>query len=448
MRRSLSAASATLVCTASIAVAGALRVHAQSTTIQGHVTSASGAPVEGAIVRASVVRFHEGRRHATDVGLPATSDDQGRYHIDGLAAGRYLVHAVAPSDQPAVQQLNPQFPPSFPSQPADSKEILLAAGHTIDLDLTTTPLPIASVSGRVLAPSGRPMTTTLLIEPSLRSGAVTGEPRGGTIFSDGRFEFANVPPGEYTIKAFRTRGNPSKEGEFAGAYVQVAGADVRGVELKTTYGSIVKGKLTFADDEPIPQGRFFVTAERADLDQTPVRPGELAQAEVQQDLTFELDGLHGPRRLVLDQAPSGWILKAIRVKEEDVTDLPLAFGTEKESLDDVEIVVTSRTSALTGLVLDDRGARATTGSLLVFPADEALRYPSSRFFRHADTNSEGRFVIAGMPASNYFVLAVPSFDARDDSWQDPETLQTLSRLANRVALGEGQRLAVTLTLSR
>ena len=128
--------------------------------------------------------------------------------------------------------------------------------------------------------------------------------------------------------------------------------------------------------------------------------------------------------------------------------MPLAFGTEKESLDDVEIVVTSRTSALTGLVLDDRGARATTGSLLVFPADEALRYPSSRFFRHADTNSEGRFVIAGMPASNYFVLAVPSFDARDDSWQDPETLQTLSRLANRVALGEGQRLAVTLTLSR
>jgi hypothetical protein len=292
------------------------------------------------------------------------------------------------------------------------------------------------------------MTTSLLMEPSLRSGAVAGEPRGGTIFPDGRFEFASVPPGEYTIKAFRTRGNPSKEREFAGAYVQVAGADVRGVELRTTYGSIVKGKLTFADDEPVPQGRFFVIAERADLDQTPV-VGELAQAEVQQqDLTFELDGLHGPRRLVLDRAPSGWILKSVRVKGEDVTDTPLPFGTEKDSLDDVEIVVTSRGSELSGSVVDGRGTRVTGYSLLVFPTDRALWYQASRFFKRAAPDTEGKFQMAEMPPAGYFVAAVAPFDETDDSWQDPDTLEKLALLATRIEAVPAARLAVTLRLLR
>jgi len=439
MRRALIAAA--------VVVAAGSVVPGQSTaTIQGHVTSASGDPVEGATIRASVVRFHQGRRRAVDVSFPATTDDHGRYRIDGLARGRYVVRATAPIDGTA-QPADLRLPQPFPPQATESKEVVVEAGQTIDLDLSTTPLPTARISGRMLDPSGRPMTTSLLMEPSLRSGIVTGEPNGGTISSDGRFEFANVPPGEYTIKAFRTRGNPSKEGEFAGAYVQVAGADVRGVELKTTLGSIVRGKLAFADDEPIPQGRFYVIAERADLDETPVRPGELAHAQVQQDLTFELDGLHGPRRLELEQAPSGWILKAVHVNGVDVTDMPVPFGTEKESLDDVEIVVTSRGAQLSGTVVDGRGTQIPSYALLMFPVDRTLWYPESRFFKRVAPDAEGRFQVV-MPPAGYLVAAVNPFDEQDDSWQDPDALDTLARLAMRIEAVEAARLAVTIRLLR
>jgi hypothetical protein len=246
----------------------------------------------------------------------------------------------------------------------------------------------------------------------------------------------------------KTRLNPSAEGEFAGAYVSVSGADVGGLELNATVGSTIKGKVTFADDEPIPQGRFVVAPARADLDQTPFIEGDLAHGDVQLDQTFEIRGLHGPRRLLLAESPAGWILKSVRVKGEDVTDMPLAFGTPKESLDDVEIVVTSRTSAMTGFVLDERGARAMSYSLLVFPVDRALWYPESRFFLHANADAEGRFDVKAMAPSDYFVAAVTLFDARDDSWQDPEVLDRMALRATRVTVGPAARVAVTAPLLR
>jgi hypothetical protein len=132
MRRFLSAASATLVCAASIAVAGAPRVIAQSTAIQGRVSSASGDPVEGATVRVSLVRFHEGRRRAVDVGLPATTDDHGRYHIDGLAAGRYLVTLFVTNRRSTAESRSRR---RFLA--ASRVEKSSWAGHD-DLDLTTT----------------------------------------------------------------------------------------------------------------------------------------------------------------------------------------------------------------------------------------------------------------------------------------------------------------------
>jgi hypothetical protein len=109
---------------------------------------------------------------------------------------------------------------------------------------------------------------------------------------------------------------------------------------------------------------------------------------------------------LIEQAPAGWILKSVIVNGVDVTDQPLDFGTTKESLDDVEVIVTNHTSEISGVVVDDAGRSITTYSLLVFPVERALRYAESRFVRRVSPDAQGRFRVSTLPSTNYFIAAI------------------------------------------
>ncbi|HVZ23875.1 MAG TPA: carboxypeptidase-like regulatory domain-containing protein [Vicinamibacterales bacterium] len=416
--------------------------------VTGRIVDDFGDPVEGVTVRASRLRFEAGRRRLIGVNGTAmqATDDQGRYRLYGMPPGQYIISAEIGqvSALPAAGDLSGFAPTYFPgtTNPADARLVAVPQSEEVPaVDLALVPQPTARITGRRIGPDGEPLGGTLVLVSSARSGAIVTTPTGARIQDDGRFEFPNVAPGEYVIQADRGRGPSNEEGPFASQYVTVNGADVSGVLLQATPGSTVVGRVV-VDADVEPPRRLTIVPERADLDRAPLANGSIARADVQPDLTFELRGLHGPRRLVLERPPAGWALKSVLVDGIDVTDTPLPFGTADQSLSEVQVVVTNRLTELTGTAVDSRGQPvAGDYAVLAFPTDRDRWYPGSRYFRRTGPGASGTFSLRGLPPGDYFVAAVrdlPVLRDGPDAWQDPEFLESIALQSTSASLAEGQ----------
>ena len=424
--------------------------------IVGQVFDDFGDPVDGAIMSVWQVRFLSGRRRLIGVNGAATraTDDAGRFRLFGLPPGQYLVSA-------SLGQLNsagagtdvPGFATTyFPGTTSVAEARLVAVPKSQDvagIDLALVPLPTASISGTKIGSDGRPMGGSLQLTQSQRSGAIVTPSSGARISQDGRFEFPNVTPGEYVIQADTGKPNNALEGDFVAQFVTVNGTNVDNVLLRATPGSSISGRVIFdGDPQPSPRGLSIEPA-RADPDRTPLSNGSIARAEVRPDLTFAMDGIHGPRRLTVNNAPPGWMLKSVLAGGIDVTDAPLLFGARDQSLTDVVVVLTNRVTELSGTVSNSRGQPVFDYSLLVFPIDRERWYAGSRFFRRAAPAQAGNFTVRGLPPGDYFVAPVAGSSVlRDgqDAWQDPEFLESIALRSARATLADGQRLSTSVRL--
>jgi len=105
----------------------------------------------------------------------------------------------------------------------------------------------------------------------------------------------------------------------------------------------VRGRMTIEGNAMASLGRaLYLSAPHVDPDRVPTFDSPIAIAKIRDDLTFEVSGLNGPRVFRPMQAPPGWGLRAVWLNGVDVTDTPLPFGRDDQSIDDLETLLTDR----------------------------------------------------------------------------------------------------------
>lgn len=150
-------------------------------------------------------------------------------------------------------------------------------------------------------------------------------------------------------------------------------------------------------------------------------------------------------RLFRVNAPPGWVLKSVGLNGQEITDTPMEFPPG-QAVGGVQVVLTGKVSALSGLVTDARGRPLLDATVVVFPADEQLWAFQSRFIRAARPDQEGTYRMSGLPPSaDYLVVALQGLE--DGQAGDPDFLATIKGLATRFTLGDGETKAVDVKLS-
>jgi protocatechuate 3,4-dioxygenase beta subunit len=409
--------------------------------ISGVIVDENGDPVEAVGVSVLEVHVVGGRRQLTPVAGVGSrrTNELGRYRVYGLQPGAYVVSAeLGPLGTDDVAGYAPTYFPGTPN-PVDAQMVSVDLGEDVlAADFALTPVRTARIAGRTLDSSGEPFQGGVQMRSSRRSGAVAMPAVGAWTSPDGSFEFRNVPPGQYVIHAFK--GN-----EFGWQSVAINGTDMTDLAVQTLPGSTVTGRMVFEGASAPSRRRLDLALIPADPDFVPFGGGGLG-ADIHDDWTFTIANASGARRFRMRTAPPGWMLKSIRSKAGDITDAVMSFGTGRESLQDVEVVLTDQVTHVSGAVTDGRGAPANC-AVVAFSSDRSRWFEASRFFALRRPSADGTFRIDGLPPDEYYLAAVDQVSGDDDGgdWQDPEFLDRLSRNATKVMLTDGERLSVSLT---
>jgi hypothetical protein len=423
--------------------------------ITGRISDESGEPIESVTVLAMRSLFWEGRRKLVPTAITST-DDAGEYRLQKLQPSTYVIMAttketwtVTDNGKEVVFGYTPTYFPGL-TNGADARRVTVGLGQQVPaIDLSLVPGRSAKVSGTALDSKGRPFANVNLGE-EIR-GVNFGSFRGGysgTVAPDGTFSIPNVPPGEYALTATRLSGDTTGDPEVAQMTLVVDSVDIENLTLTGSGGGTVSGRIVVESGAVAKMTSITVTVGEALRNQpSPAVLGAFRNSggvsRVKDDGTFLVEHVFGHARFRAT-LPEGFMLKAVRQEGRDLSDAVLDLKTGEE-LTGVEVVITNRITSIGGQLVDDANQPVHDATVVLFASDTDKWFESTRYVKAARPDQQGQWRVKGLPPEDYLAVALEYVE--DGSWNDPEYLESLRKLAARVTLGEGATQTIALKLA-
>ena len=485
-------------------------------SITGTLRDDAGDPVVGMEVIAYRRMIQQGRRAAFVRVVRDRSDDRGAYRLRSVPVGEYYICACGrdpiPFDGPLLTTLATRpnellamarraaavgadaaslddtlrtYATTFhPNTPLASRATRVAVGPGEDktaIDIELTAVSAARVTGVIIGgtgPSVAASTVRLLPANDLPDASMVTQLAPMVLQPDGRFDFAGVPPGQYSLIVTYDAGaqvsgpsgaalsllgaraaamsapiaptgveGPVPPQLWASETITVGADDVTGLVVSLQRGVTVRGRIEYVGAREV--------ARRHGVTVTPLTVSLLysrtRSAGPSIDGTFDIPNIVPGRYAVLPSGVVyGWRLGSVTVGGADVTDTALVI--EPKDLSDLVITMTDAPPAtIEGRAVLKPGESAADFQVCVFPSDRRYwsePFVASRRFSDARLTSFSDFTITHIPSGEYYVALRTHQEigatVRSTDWMEDTTLEELSRTAERVRVADGETKTIVV----
>lgn len=401
------------------------------------------------------------------------TDDRGVYRLHNLPQGDYLVVAVprvdpdnssqnggraggggrtsqtAPDPTPTsslADDLRLDYVPVyFPgtSSPSAASVISVALGEekpAVDFQLQL--VPAAKLEGSIVGLDGLQGLSSLRLA---NADGQPGQPRtsgGSTIFGS-HFTFTSVAPGRYVIevRARRVVSNGAPLWLWGDLPVTADGHDQKDLVVTLQEGMTVGGQLNL---DPAATGTppNFASVR---VSVAPQGGGPAAGVSgADSSGRFSIQSIVPGDYALSVSSPNGWTAKSVMIDGTDALDFGLHVRAS-DALPDVRVILTNKSTQLSGTLLDSSGRPAADYTVIVFPTDQRYWVALNRRIQAMRPGTDGTFNIRGLPPGDYLIAAVT--DVETGQWYDPALLGELRASGTPVHLVDGEQKIQNLRLA-
>ena len=419
----------------------------RGSVVTGRILDEYGEPMPEVQVVLQRYQFMQGQRRLVPAGRRASTDDMGEFRLFGIPPGQYIlsatwIHNNIGSNAPPVDN-TAYAPVYFPgtNTPAQAQRLTLAIGQQVDeVVMAMRPMKATRISGSVTTSDGKPFAGVLLVSQNDTSGFEMQS--AAPIRPDGKFDLAGLAPGEYVLRA-QSRGGPNEGLETATDKVTAVGEDITDLHLIAIRPSVVAGRFVV---DPSAAGAPPVLS----IGAMPMDPANFGfggfnggSTRINDDGTFELKVPPTKIRLFLSNLPAGWSIRSVHANSVDVTDTGIEVKANQD-VSGVEVELTNRLTSLSGVVTNSRGEGAKDYVAVAFARDRARWTGISRYQMTGRPDQDGRYKISGLPAGDYYIVALESMEP--GAAGDPDFLESIRQSATMFSLNEAETKSIDLKM--